>query len=297
MNILVTGATGYIGSNIVREMSIKHNLYILVRPKSKVENFPTSKVFIFNDNISLLSSFLNENKIDGVIHLASSVIVEHKPEQIKDLILSNIYLGTAILEACVNTKVRWFLNTGTIWQNYNSPDYEDKYNPVNLYAATKQAFMIMAKYYTETSEIRFCTLKLCDTYGPGDTRRKVMSLFEEIAKSGATLDMSPGEQKLDLLHIDDVVKGFETLANLLNDKNTDLRDEYVLSSGKQISLKELAAQYEKEHNVKLNINWGGRPYRKREVMKPYIGNDLPIYENKISILNLPHRLIKVNGGG
>lgn len=276
MNILVTGATGYIGSNIVREMSIKHNLYILVRPKSKVENFPTSKVFIFNDNISLLSSFLNENKIDGVIHLASSVIVEHKPEQIKDLILSNIYLGTAILEACVNTKVRWFLNTGTIWQNYNSPDYEDKYNPVNLYAATKQAFMTMAKYYTETSDIRFCTLKLCDTYGPGDTRRKVMSLFEEIAKSGATLDMSPGEQKLDLLHIDDVVKGFETLANLLNENKEDLRDEYVLSSGKQISLKDLAAQYEKEHNVKLNINWGGRPYRKREVMKPYIGNAIDL---------------------
>lgn len=276
MNILVTGATGYIGSNIVREMSIKHNLYILVRPKSKVENFPTSKVFIFNDNISLLSSFLNENKIDGVIHLASSVIVEHKPEQIKDLILSNIYLGTAILEACVNTKVRWFLNTGTIWQNYNSPDYEDKYNPVNLYAATKQAFMTMAKYYTETSDIRFCTLKLCDTYGPGDTRKKVMSLFEEIANSGETLDMSPGEQKLDLLHIDDVVKGFETLANLLNENKEDLRDEYVLSSGKQISLKDLAAQYEKEHNVKLNINWGGRPYRRREVMKPYIGNAIDL---------------------
>ena len=75
MNILVTGATGYIGSNIVRKMSIKHNLYIFVRPKSKVENFPTNKVFIFNDNISQLSSFLNENKIDGVMHLASSVIL------------------------------------------------------------------------------------------------------------------------------------------------------------------------------------------------------------------------------
>lgn len=275
MNILLTGATGYIGSNIAKKMSKLHNIFYLVRPNSNIESFPIDKVFVFNDNISQLSTFLIEKKIDGVMHLASAVIPVHKPEQIKDLVLSNIYLGTAILEACMNTSVRWFLNTGTIWQNYNSPDYEDKYNPVDLYAATKQAFMVMAKYYMETSDIRFCTLKLCDTYGPGDPRKKVMSLFEDIAKSGATLDMSPGQQKLDMLHIDDVVKGFETLANLLNDRNTDLRDEYVLSSGNQISLRELAAQYEKEHNVKLNINWGGRAYRKREVMNPYKGNVLP----------------------
>lgn len=274
MNILVTGATGYIGSNIVKKMSLKNNIYILARPQSKIKDFPLDKVFIFEDNIKQLSQFLNENKIDGIIHLASCVIIEHTPEQIKDLILSNIYLGTAILEACVNTGVRWFLNTGTIWQNYNSPDFEDQYNPVNLYAATKQAFMVMAKYYTETSNIHFCTLKLCDTFGPGDPRRKVMSLFEEIAKTGKTLDMSPGEQKLDLLYIDDVVKGFESLVNLLNKDTKDLREEYVLSSGKQISLRELAAQYEKEHDVKLNINWGGRPYRKREVMIPYKGNTI-----------------------
>lgn len=274
MNILVTGATGYIGSNIVKKMSIEHNIHILIRPKSNVGGFPSDKVFIFDDNILELSKFINDNKIEGIIHLASLVVIEHKPEQIKDLILSNIYLGTAILEACVNTNVKWFLNTGSIWQNYNSPDFEDKYNPVNLYAATKQAFMTIAKYYTETSNIRFCTLKLCDTYGPGDTRRKIMALFEDIAKTGETLDMSPGEQKLDLLHIDDVVKGFNKLANLLNNNTERLREEYVLSSGKQISLKALAAQYEKEHGVTLNIKWGGRSYRKREVMIPYKGNTL-----------------------
>ena len=278
MNILITGATGFVGKNLIKQLQRHHNIYILVRPQSDYKELCVEHIYVFEDDIEHLAGYLKEEKIDGVIHLASLYITQHNSSQIKDLVLSNIYLGTAILEAAVNGGVKWFLNTGTIWQNYNSSDYEDKYNPVNLYAATKQAFMTMAKYYTETSDIRFCTLKLCDTYGPGDTRRKVMSLFEEIAKSGSTLDMSPGEQKLDLLHIDDVVKGFETLANLLNDKETDLRDEYVLSSGKQISLRELAAQYEKEHNVKLNINWGGRPYRKREVMKPYKGNVLPKWE-------------------
>lgn len=70
-----------------------------------------------------------------------------------------------MLEACKKAETKWFLNTGTIWQNYNVSDKSDEYNPVDLYAASKQAFITMAKYYTETSKLRFCTLKLCDTYG------------------------------------------------------------------------------------------------------------------------------------
>ena len=52
--------------------------------------------------------------------------------------------------------LKWFINTGTFWQNYQS----EKYNPVNLYAATKEAFQNIAKYYTETSSLIFTTIKL-----------------------------------------------------------------------------------------------------------------------------------------
>ena len=127
--------------------------------------------------------------------------------------------------------------------------------------------------------MRICTLKLCDTYGPNDTRRKIYSLFEEIARTGETLKMSAGEQKLDMLHVDDVVEGFVHLAEMMHN-GEELRDEYVLSSGKQLTLREIASNYEKEHNVHLNIEWGARPYRVREVMNPYKGNVLPGWEPK-----------------
>ena len=117
-------------------------------------------------------------------------------------------------------------------------------------------------------------MKLCDTYGANDTRRKIFALFEQIAKTGECLKMSPGEQKLDIVHIDNVVRDFEALAEKL-DNGEQLREEYVVSSGRQKSLKEIAKQYEINHQVKLNIEWGGRPYRKREVMVPYIGHQLP----------------------
>lgn len=275
MRILVTGATGFVGQHLLPYLEKQgHEVYALVRPSTDGSKVYTNHLYVFEDDIEHLASYLLENHVDGIIHLASLYIAEHKPEDIKNIVTSNVYLGTAVMEAAVKAGVKWFLNTGTIWQNYNVEPYSDTYCPVNLYAASKQAFMDMAKYYTEVSDIKFCTLKLCDTYGANDTRRKIFALFEQIAKTGECLKMSPGEQKLDIVHIDNVVRDFEALAEKL-DNGEQLREEYVVASGRQRSLKEIAKQYEIDHQVILNIEWGGRPYRKREVMVPYIGYQLP----------------------
>ena len=275
MRILVTGATGFVGQHLLPYLEKQgHEVYALVRPSTDGSKVYTNHLYVFEDDIEHLASYLLENHVDGIIHLASLYIAQHKPADIKNIVTSNVYLGTAVMEAAVKAGVKWFLNTGTIWQNYNVEPYSDRYCPVNLYAASKQAFMDMAKYYTEVSDIKFCTLKLCDTYGANDTRRKIFALFEQIAKSGECLKMSPGDQKLDIVHIDNVVRDFEALAEKL-DNGEQLREEYVVSSGRQRSLKEIAKQYEIDHQVILNIEWGGRPYRKREVMVPYIGHQLP----------------------
>lgn len=275
MRILVTGATGFVGQHLLPYLEKQgHEVYALVRPSTDGSKVYTNHLYVFEDDIEHLASYLLENHVDGIIHLASLYIAQHKPADIKNIVTSNVYLGTAVMEAAVKAGVKWFLNTGTIWQNYNVEPYSDRYCPVNLYAASKQAFMDMAKYYTEVSDIRFCTLKLCDTYGANDTLRKIFALFEQIAKSGECLKMSPGDQKLDIVHIDNVVRDFEALAEKL-DNGEQLREEYVVSSGRQKSLKEIAKQYEIDHQVILNIEWGGRPYRKREVMVPYIGHQLP----------------------
>lgn len=282
MNILITGGTGFVGKNLIARLRDVHNVHILIRPGSHYNCLQIGHVFTFEDNVEELTDYLRNNQISGIIHLASLYIAEHKSNQIRDLVLSNIYLGTVLLEACKMAQTKWFLNVGTIWQNYQAADLSGDYNPVNLYAASKQAFMDLAKYYTETSSLRFCTLKLCDTYGGNDTRRKVIALFRYMSENHIHLDMSPGEQKLDLLHISDVVNGFIQLAEMLND-DEEVATEYVLTSGKQISLKDLAHLYEIENKTKLDITWGGRPYRTREVMKPYEGNVLKNWKPMIGI--------------
>lgn len=280
MRILVTGATGFIGTNLTRELRKKNELFILGQFEGDPEKLGLPGI-VMTDDIQSLADYIKANEIEGIIHLASLYLTVHTPEQVKDLVLSNVYFGTAVLEAAsLAGTVKWFLNTGSIWQNYNVKG--PAYNPVNLYAATKQAFIDMAKYYGDVFGIRFCTLKLCDTYGPNDTRKKLFKLFKDFSESGEVLKMSPGEQKIDLIYITDIVAGFTRLAELLA-SDADLGDEYVLTSGRQIPLKELAQIFCEVSGRKLNIEWGGRPYRDREVMVPWRGTPVPGWTADINI--------------
>ena len=280
MRILVTGATGFIGTNLTRELKKQHELFILGQFEGDPEKLGLPGI-VMTDDIRQLADYIKSNEIEGIIHLASLYLTVHTPEQVKDLVLSNVYFGTAVLEAVsLAGTVKWFLNTGSIWQNYNVKG--TAYNPVNLYAATKQAFIDMAKYYRDVFGIRFCTLKLCDTYGPGDPRPKLFKLFKDYSESGEVLKMSPGEQLLDILYISDIVSGFSHLVDLLG-SNELLGEQYVLSSGKQRSLRSIADVFASVSGRKLNIEWGGRPYRDREVMIPWKGPILPGWEPKFDL--------------
>ncbi len=280
MRILVTGATGFIGTNLTRELKKQHELFILGQFEGDPEKLGLPGI-VMTDDIRQLADYIKSNEIEGIIHLASLYLTVHTPEQVKDLVLSNVYFGTAVLEAVsLAGTVKWFLNTGSIWQNYNVKG--TAYNPVNLYAATKQAFIDMAKYYRDVFGIRFCTLKLCDTYGPGDPRPKLFKLFKDYSESGEVLKMSLGEQLLDILYVSDIVSGFSHLVDLLG-SNEPLGEQYVLSSGKQRSLRSLADVFASVSGRKLNIEWGGRPYRDREVMIPWKGPILPGWEPKVDL--------------
>lgn len=271
MNILITGATGFIGSHLIKLLqNKKHKLFCTLLPNEKNPFGEESvKSIVVNSNdIKTTVSFLAENKVHGIIHLASYVQAsEHKPEDIESLLNANIIFGSSLLEAASIAKVKWFINTGTYWQYYRS----DEYCPVNLYAATKQAFMDIAKYYWDSGKIKFCTITLFDTYGPNDPRPKIFNLWQKIAETGETLDMSPGEQIIDISHVDDVVRAFALLANHLNNNHLEVKngDTFAVKAEKRYTLKELAGIFEKKTGKKLNINWGGRPYKPKEVMIPW----------------------------
>ena len=118
-------------------------------------------------------------------------------------------------------------------------------------------------------------MKICDTFGPKDTRTKKNNLRDNVSKTGETLSMSPGYLYINILYISDVINGFLHLINMLA-SNAVLESDYVLSAKKKYTIKELAKIFEETTKRKLNIVWGGREYRAREVMEPWsAGTILP----------------------
>jgi CDP-paratose synthetase len=284
MNILITGCTGFIGRNLLKKLSQEqHRLVCLTRIDSDITKIPTGK------NISIRSfdlqddlyKIFQEEKIEAVIHLASLFLVQHTAVQIPDLISSNILFGTKLLDAAVQAKCKWFLNTGTFWQHFENKSY----SPVNLYGATKEAFEKIAQFYIEANQLNFCTLKLNDTYGPGDERRKIMNIWKEIATKGTTLDMGPGMQIMDMVYIDDVVDAYISLVTHLTKTPEAFRAKsFAITSAERVTLKELADIFQKATGHKLSINWGARSYREREVMSPWTKFEtVPGWSAKVSL--------------
>jgi nucleoside-diphosphate-sugar epimerase len=295
MKILVTGATGFIGQNLVKVLLDKnYEVHCIVRVDSNTSNISQNiTIFKYDENVGSLIDYFNEQKFDGVIHLASLFLASHTQEDIANLISSNVKFGTELLEASKQSNTKWFINTGTFWQNYEN----ESYNPVNLYAATKEAFESIAKYYTQTSNLIFTTIKLNDTFGANDTRNKVFNLWNKITKSGEILEMSAGEQIIDISYIDDVISAYEVLiTHLSSDQKEDFKSkEFVVTNNEKMSLKELSKVFEEATNTKLSIKWGVRPYREREVMIPYNnGQTVPNWNQQYTLKQAIQKTIGEN---
>jgi CDP-paratose synthetase len=293
MNIFITGATGFMGKHIVKKLidegnQITVNLY---NDEKSPFNSLVSTYQLDENNIKRDVLFLKSKKFDGIIHLASLYLTVHQPEDAVRLIETNVRFSTYLLECAVQSNIKWFLNTGTFWQCYQNTDY----SPVNLYAASKQAFESIAQYFIETNKIVFSTLRLSDTYGPNDTRPKIFNLWEKIAKSGESLDMSAGEQIIDISYIDDIVTAFVLLSKHLQKNNSNIVNGvvYAVKAEKRYTLIQLAKIFEDVTNYKLNIKWGKLAYREREVMKPWeYGEVVPGWRSQVSVEEGITKLLK-----
>ena len=273
VKIFLTGATGFIGSQLAKRLILEgHDLAILVRPDSKLEVLqkllPQIQVHVYDGSYASIFAALKTAKSELVCHIASLFLAQHKQEDVPRLIESNIKFPVELLDAMNQLGIKQLINTGTSWQHFNN----ETYNPVNLYAATKQAFESLLAFYVEAQGLKVITLKLFDSYGPGDARPKLFSLLRKAARTGEILSMSPGEQLLDLVYVDDILAAYLLAIEQL--PKAKKSETYAVSSLNRISLHHLTKVYSDTVGRPITLEWGGQPYRFREVMIPWADHKL-----------------------
>ncbi len=274
---LITVITGFIGHHLARRLaSSGWRVVGAVRATSaRPDGDPGGGVACHElTDPGGLRALVAATRPEVVFHLASQFIAEHVPTDVPRLVESNILFGAELLEAMAASGVRRLVNVGTAWQHRTGDGYE----PVNLYAATKQAFSDIAAYYRSAEGLRIATVALYDTYGPFDRRRKLVPLLLSALESGEPLAMSPGDQLVDLVYVDDVVAALERASALIGDALADGEAaEWAAPAAAELTLRELVGAFSKAFDAEVRVQWGARPwsYRRREVMRPWQGCPRP----------------------
>ncbi|EAH7048489.1 NAD-dependent epimerase/dehydratase family protein [Campylobacter jejuni] len=281
MTILLTGATGFVGTNFILQLHKKYNIIALVRKTSDIEKIKNyCKIYYYDDTIDSINNVFKSEKIDGVVHLAAYVLNSgHVLSDIHSMLYANIDFGIKILELVKKLKITFFINTASSACYCNSL----KYRPSSLYAATKKAFEDIMEYYTLTSNTVFSNLLFFYTYGSNP--KQLFRLLQKVSQTNEELLMSDGSQIVDYSHVYDVVNGFDCLIELIQ-KDPDFckNKTFSLRGNERKSLKEVVMLYEKILGKKLNIKWGARPQRELEIMIPWEGGEkLPNWDQKISL--------------
>lgn len=263
MNILITGATGFVGRNLIPALLQDKNnhLILVVRDIEKAKS-------LFGNNVDYVStSRLEEIQLYSpsyVIHLAAFLTSQNDNLSMEKILEANILFGTRLLNILKTIKgIQLFINFGS-FAEYRLGSME--INNAYLYSATKTAFKSILSYYATLSNYKYINIIPYSIYGGIDTQKKVMDYIIDSLDSKEPLKMSGGEQILDFIHINDVIS---FVCFVLNNSKLFILSpeiEYHLGTGKGTSIKSVANIIESVYEKQCNIIWGGLPYRPMDIM-------------------------------
>ena len=266
-NIVVTGATGFIGSYLVHELLIdKENHVIAVirensKNKSKLELHPNLETIECSmEHISNLPKLVQKD-IDIFYHLAWDGIRNEDRENMQ--IQKNNYLNSIqALIAARKMKATRFIGVGS-QAEYGESDSkiteDSPTNPTSEYGKAKLQFFKDGLSISQYLGINFIWGRVFSAYGYGDYEDSLISMLVRNIKHKKETCLSPCKKKWDFIHVSDVVRALVSIQNApsgaYNISGGDIRElrDYVYEI-MTITNSEKYIKFGKTMNLKYNEN-------------------------------------------
>lgn len=265
MKVAVTGASGFIGRNILTALTQeKVGILAITRDAKSLANLDKS-INIVELDISDCdaSTFQKIGSPDVLIHLAWDGLPNYKslhhfetelPKQY--IFLKRLIEGGLASLLVTGTCFEYGMQTGTLSEDMIP-------NPSNSYGFAKNSLRQQLEFLKSTNTFNLTWARLFYMYGENQAKASLYSQLRDAVKRGdEVFNMSGGEQLRDYLSVDEVSRQIVRLALTQRDIGT-----INVCSGKPISVRKLVEDWMHKNNWKIDLNLGFYPYSDYEPME------------------------------
>ncbi len=230
MHILVTGAAGFIGAAVCKQLLSRNDTVIGIdnlndyydvslkqaRLKSIQDQYSAEKfqfVEMGVEDRDKMTTLFKAQEFDRVVHLAAQAGVRYSIENPHAYIDANIVGFMNILEGCRHTKVEHlvYASSSSVYGANEEMPFSEQHNvdhPVSLYAASKKANELMAHTYSHLYQLPTTGLRFFTVYGPWGRPDMAPMKFTKAILAGEPIKVfNYGNHRRDFTYIDDIVSG------------------------------------------------------------------------------------------
>jgi len=263
--ILITGAAGFIGSNLTRHfVSRGINVHILIKRSSNVWRLndiinKTNVHFADVGDKNKIKQIIKKIKPKTIYHLAAhgGSSDQNDLKKIKKSVLDSTF---NLINECKKYKFNIFINTGSSSEygfKNKAMKESDNLAPNSYYSVFKSSSTLFCQYESFKSNLQIVTIRPFHVYGPFEgNNRLVPTLIKNMLCNKKIKLVSPKVSR-DMIFISDVVNFYIMIA-----KKKNLKGEvFNLGSGKKTTIKKIYNSLKKITNYKVKNSWGSMKNR------------------------------------
>jgi nucleoside-diphosphate-sugar epimerase len=268
MRCLVTGASGFLGSHLTRELVRRgHIVTILLRPTSKtllIDNYLGAVRVVYGEmqNLSGLKKALDSEPVDAAFHLAWYGVTakdRNDSRQITHNVKGSLDLWEILHQSGCSTWIG--LGSQAEYGPHAGVLREDTVtNPKTAYGVAKLAVGQLTQQLCTLADMRYIWLRLLSAYGPGDDENHMIPSMIRALMAGQKPRVTAGEQLWDYIYVTDAVEAF---CALLESSASGVLN---VGSGSATPLRKTMELLRDRIDPNLEIGFGEIPYATDQVM-------------------------------